>query len=131
MVQTQFSLTGEVNTDLSPNFLLNLGVIHRLICPHSHHQNGVVERKHKRIVEMALTMLSQAIFAMEYWDHAITSSVYLINRIPSSAIQKAVLYQKLFDKLPDYKFLLVYLSLSLWQCLFPFTQTIQPAQVSA
>src|SRR4051812_3536355 len=32
-------------------FLADLGIVHRLICPHTHHQNGVVERKHRDIVE--------------------------------------------------------------------------------
>jgi len=50
-------------------------------------------------------MLSQASMSLEYWDHAVTSSVYLINRLPSSAIQNEGPFQKLFHKLPDYKFL--------------------------
>nr|KYP52263.1 Retrovirus-related Pol polyprotein from transposon TNT 1-94 [Cajanus cajan] len=39
-------------------FLTNLGITHRLICLHTHHQNGVVKRKHRNIVEMGLTLLS-------------------------------------------------------------------------
>ena len=38
-------------------FLSNHGITHRLICPHTHHQNGVVERKHRHIVELGLTLL--------------------------------------------------------------------------
>ena len=29
------------------NLLASVGISHRLICPHTHHQNGVVERKHR------------------------------------------------------------------------------------
>ena len=86
-------------------FFFSNSVIRRLILPHTPHQNGVVERKHRHIVEMALTMLSQASLPLEYWDNVVVSSVYLINRLPSSAIQNEVPYQNLFDKLPDYKFL--------------------------
>ena len=39
-------------------FLTQNGIQHRLICPHTHHQNGVVERKHRNIVELGLTLLS-------------------------------------------------------------------------
>lgn len=37
------------------NFLASQGITHRLICPHTNRQNDVVERKHKRIVELGLT----------------------------------------------------------------------------
>ena len=39
-------------------FLTQNGIQHRLICPHTHHPNGVVERKHKNIVELGVTLLS-------------------------------------------------------------------------
>ena len=89
-------------------YLTDLGIMHRMICPHTHHQNDVVERKHRHIVETALTMMSQASMTLDYGDYAVISSVYLINRLPSSAIQNEVPYQRLFHKLPDYKFLKVF-----------------------
>ena len=39
------------------SFLSELS-IHMLNCPHTHHQNGVVERKHRHIVELGLCLLS-------------------------------------------------------------------------
>ena len=89
-------------------YLIDLGIMHRMICPHTHHQNGVVERKHRHIVETTLTMMSQASMTLDYWDYAVISSVYLVNRLPSSAIQNEVPYQRLLHKLPDYKFLKVF-----------------------
>ena len=89
-------------------YLTDLGIMHRMICPHTHHQNDVVERKHRHIVETTLTMMSQASMTLDYWDYAVISSVYLVNRLPSSAIQNEVPYQRLFHKLPDYKFLKVF-----------------------
>lgn len=57
MVELQFgtknkSLQTDWGGEFRPftKFLNELGVIHRLICPHTHHQNGVVERKHRHIV---------------------------------------------------------------------------------
>ncbi|KAL2348428.1 hypothetical protein Fmac_002428 [Flemingia macrophylla] len=40
--------------------LNNHGITHRSICPHTHHQNGVVERKHRHIVDLGLTLLHHA-----------------------------------------------------------------------
>nr|KYP61147.1 Putative copper-transporting ATPase PAA1 [Cajanus cajan] len=50
----------------------------------THHQNGVVERKHRHIFELGLTLLAQANLPMQFWDHAFMTNVYLINRLPSS-----------------------------------------------
>ena len=33
------------------------GIHHQLTCPHTPQQNGVVERKHRHIVETGLTLL--------------------------------------------------------------------------
>jgi len=51
-------------------FLNSLGIHHHIICPHTHHQNGLVEHKHRHIVDMGLTFLSQASLPLKFWDHA-------------------------------------------------------------
>nr|KYP63467.1 Retrovirus-related Pol polyprotein from transposon TNT 1-94 [Cajanus cajan] len=115
MIQNQFQLPIKViQTDWGGEFrsftsyLAQTGIQHCLICPHTHHQNGVVERKHRRIVELGLTMLAQAQLPMHFWDHAFLTSVYLINRLPSSSIQNDVPFRKLFHQLPDYNFLRIF-----------------------
>jgi len=40
-------------------FFQTVGIHHRLICPHTHEQNGTVERRHRHIVETGLTLLGQ------------------------------------------------------------------------
>ena len=41
-------------------FLNQCGIIFRHSCLYTHHQNGLVERKHRHIVEMGLTLLAQS-----------------------------------------------------------------------
>ncbi|KAE8712800.1 putative bifunctional riboflavin biosynthesis protein RIBA 1 [Hibiscus syriacus] len=36
------------------------GIIHRVACPHTSDQNGVTERKHRHVIELALVLLAQA-----------------------------------------------------------------------
>nr|KYP47704.1 Retrovirus-related Pol polyprotein from transposon TNT 1-94 [Cajanus cajan] len=62
----------------------------------------------RHIVELGLTLLTQANLPIQFWDHAFLTSVYLINRLPSSSIQNAVPYHKLFHQPPDYHFLKVF-----------------------
>jgi len=89
-------------------YLTDLGITHRLICPHTHHQNGVVERKHKHIVDLGLTLLTQASLPLTYWDHAFLTSVYLINRLPTTSLKFQIPYQTLYQQKPDYNFLKVF-----------------------
>lgn len=91
-----------------PNFLKDFGIHHRLICPHTHHQNGVVERKHRHIVDLGLSLLAHASIPLTYWDFAFSTAVYLINRLPTSSLQFDIPLYKLFKQIPDYTFLKVF-----------------------
>lgn len=86
------------------SYLSQLGIIHRIICPHTHHQNGVVERKHRHIVEMGLSLLSHSSLPYHYWDHAFHTAVYIINRLPASH-NHCIPLKVLFNNVPDYNFL--------------------------
>ncbi|KAK2373624.1 putative mitochondrial protein [Trifolium repens] len=115
MVELQFNCKiKSVQTDGGGEFkpltqhLNKLGVTHRLTCPHTHHQNGLVERKHRHLVETGLTLLSKANLPMKYWDHAFITAAFLINRIPTPVLQNNSPYYVLLNKHPDYKALKIF-----------------------
>lgn len=89
-------------------FIINLGIIHNIICSHTNHQNGVVECKHRHIVHIGLTLLSHAYLPLKYWDHAFITVLYLINRLPFASINKNTPYFSLFGQHPDYQFFKVF-----------------------
>ena len=64
-------------------YLTNCGIHHRLSCPHTPAQNGMTERKHRHIIETALSLLKQASMPHKLWDEAACTAVYLINRMPT------------------------------------------------
>lgn len=85
------------------------GIIHTLTCPHTLHQNGSVERKHGKIIEMGLTILAHASIPIKVWDHSFTTAVFLINRLPTSALSNFDSpYMALHNKQPDYTLLKVF-----------------------
>ena len=49
---------GEYCSTIFKQVLSDNGIFHRLSCPHTSQQNGLVERKHRHIVEMGLTLLT-------------------------------------------------------------------------
>jgi len=87
------------------SYLNSFGIIHRLTCPHTHHQNGSVERKHRHMVETGLTLLAHAKLPLHFWDQAFVTATYLINRMPSATLANKSPFFLLNLKFPDYKFL--------------------------
>ena len=68
-------------------FFTEKGISHRISCPHTHYQNGLVEHKHRHIVETGITLLAQSRLPIKFWDEAFHAACFLINRMPSRVIQ--------------------------------------------
>lgn len=90
--------------------------------PRTSHQNGTVERKHRQIVEMGLTLLAHASIPLEYWDHSFTTAVYLINRLPTVALTTFTSpYHDVYKVVPDFSMLRVF-GCACFPCLWPYNQ---------
>lgn len=84
-------------------YLNERGIAHRFTCPHTSHQNGSVERKHRQIVDMRLTLLAQSQLPYSYWDHSFTSTVHLINHLPTSTLPSfSSPFHALYGKVASY-----------------------------
>ena len=73
-VENQFNTKiKELQSDLGgefrvlSDFLSQNGIKFRHSCPYTHHQNGLVERKHRHIIELPLTLLAQANLPCQFW----------------------------------------------------------------
>ncbi|BBH05570.1 basic helix-loop-helix DNA-binding superfamily protein, partial [Prunus dulcis] len=86
--QLQVDGGGEFINKLFLAFLRDHGISHQISCPYTPQQNGVVERKHRHIVAMAFS-----------------TTVFLINRLPTPQLDNLSPYEKLLHRSPDYKFL--------------------------
>jgi hypothetical protein len=56
----------------------------RKYCPYTPEQNGLAERKHRHIVELALANMFHTSIPLKYWDYIFESVVFVIIRLPSS-----------------------------------------------
>uniref|UniRef100_A0A2N9GKR4 Integrase catalytic domain-containing protein n=1 Tax=Fagus sylvatica TaxID=28930 RepID=A0A2N9GKR4_FAGSY len=94
---------GEYSKSEFQSFCSSNGILHQFSCPHTFQQNGIVERKHRHIVDMALTLISQSSLPLNFWLYAFSTAVFLINRLPSVSRQLMSPWECLFGSTPDYK----------------------------
>ncbi|KAL3820422.1 hypothetical protein ACJIZ3_006327 [Penstemon smallii] len=101
--------------------LEQFGISHRTSCPYAHSQNGLVERKHRHIVETGLALLSHSSLPHRYWSDAFNTAVYLINKLPTPTLNHKSPHEILFKKTPNYLFLKKFGCLC-WPNLRPFNK---------
>ena len=78
------------------------GIHHRVSCPYTPEQNGTAERKHRHLIETSFALLKQASLPTTFWDEAVTTASFLINRMPTPLLANQSPYEILFKRLPDY-----------------------------
>jgi hypothetical protein len=109
--------------------LTQFGIFHRISCPHTHQQNGAIERKHRHIVETRLALLSHANMPFHYWDDAFSTACYLINRMPTPVLSNRSPFVTLFNCQPNYNFLRVF-GCACWPNLRPYNKNkFQPRSI--
>ncbi|KAM2627715.1 hypothetical protein TB2_001133 [Malus domestica] len=117
---------GEYLSKSFQTFLLAKGVTHQLSCPYTPEQNGLAERKHRHILETAITLLQTATLPPIFWSFACQTVVYLINRMPSSTLHHKSPFELLFKVVPDINHLRIF-GCSVFPLLKPYNSTkLQP-----
>jgi hypothetical protein len=94
-------------------------VSYRQTCPHTHHQNGTVERKIRHIVDTGLALLAHSHVPFKFWDDAFDTAYYLINCLPSAVNSVSSPFELLFNKSPDFNLLKVF-GCKCWPYLRPY-----------
>jgi transposase InsO family protein len=81
-------------------FLEEEGTKHEFSSPYTPQQNGVVERKHRTLLDMEKTMLDEYKTPDRFWAEAINTACYSINRLYLHRILKKTSYELLTGKKP-------------------------------
>ena len=86
------------------SFLQSMGISHYTTPPHTPEQNGVAERRHRRIVETGLALLHYAGLPLTFWSHAFQTVVHLINRLPTPIFESGTPFHSLQyqSQVPNY-----------------------------
>lgn len=81
-------------------FLIDKGISHYISYPYTPEQNGLTERKHRHIIETALTLLKTAKLPSQFWSYACQTASYLINRMPTAVHYHKSPFEMLFGTYP-------------------------------
>jgi len=119
-LQSQFNGGSEYTSRHFQSFLTNNGIQHRKSFPHTSQQNGLAKRKLHHILETGLTLLARSDLSNRYWVDAFLTSVFIINRLPTSVLNHASPFEKLFLKSLDYSLLRVF-GCKCFPLLHPYT----------
>lgn len=65
-------------------------------------QNGVVERKHRHLLETAGALKLHASLPTQFWGDCILAATYLINKMPMPNLNWKYPFEMLYDKPPSY-----------------------------
>jgi len=82
-------------------YLAEEGIIREVSAPYSQQQNGISERCNRTVLDPARSMLKHAGMPNKLWAEAVSTAVYIKNRLPSRALPNSTPFERWTRKKPD------------------------------
>ena len=83
------------------NFFYGTSIRRQFTCRYTPQQNGVAERKNRVIAEIARCMLNEKNMPRCFWADAMLTTVYLINRTPTTIVHIITPEEAWFGRKPN------------------------------
>ncbi|KAJ0532312.1 putative RNA-directed DNA polymerase [Helianthus annuus] len=84
------------------NFYKSKGILHQTTCAYTPQQNGIVERKHRHLLNLARSLLFQSGVPLSFWSDCVLTAVYIIKRLPSFVLLGKSPYELMFGFKPSF-----------------------------
>ncbi|CAM8966871.1 unnamed protein product [Rhodiola kirilowii] len=89
-------------------FFQSKGCVHQSSCPYTPQQNGLAERKHRHILEVARALMFEAKLPKHFWGDSILTATHIINRLPTPVLKGKSPWEMLFGEKPHIDHLRVF-----------------------
>ena len=103
---TMMMLRSDNGTEYTSNkfnkFCEAAGIEHQLTAPYTPQQNGVSERKNRTIGEMTRCLLHEKNLPKSFWAEAANTAVFLLNILPTKALENQTPYESWYGKKPTF-----------------------------
>jgi hypothetical protein len=93
---------GEYMSHEFHDFLHHKGIVSQHSCPYTPQQNGVEEGKNRHLLDVVRTLLLESFVHSKFWVEALSTAIYLINRLPSQVMNFDSPYYHLYHQHPSY-----------------------------
>ncbi|KAL0386160.1 UNVERIFIED_CONTAM: Copia protein [Sesamum radiatum] len=78
------------------------GILHQKTCFYTPQQNGVVERKHRHLLQVARALMFESYLPRHFWGESILTATHIINRLPSVTLGWKSPFELLYNIAPSY-----------------------------
>jgi transposase InsO family protein len=89
-------------------YLEGEGVKHEFFAPYTPHQNGVVERKNRTLIDMVRMMLGEFKTPERFWSEAVNTACHAMNRLYLHRLLKKTSYDLLTGNKPNVSYFRVF-----------------------
>ncbi|KAK8560307.1 hypothetical protein V6N12_013106 [Hibiscus sabdariffa] len=98
---------GEYLSQDFDQLLKECGIVSQLTPPSTPQWNGVFERRNQTLLDMVRSMMSHSDLLISFWGHALETTTFTLNRVPSKSVQKTP-YEIWTGKRPSMSFMRIW-----------------------
>ncbi|GKD15447.1 zinc finger, CCHC-type containing protein [Tanacetum coccineum] len=92
---------GEFTSNEFTKYCKENGIARQLTAPYSPQQNGVVERRNRTVLSTTRSMMKAMKLPLNFWAEAVRHAIYILNRVPTRALEDKTPYEALYNRKPN------------------------------
>src|ERR1043165_5730093 len=116
---------GEFTSRALTTYCEEKGILRQLTAPYTPQQNGVVERKNRSVMSMTRSMLKAMNVPQNLWAEATRQAIYILNRLPTKALQGMTPYEAVNRKAPNIKHIRVFGCIAYAKVTTPYLKKLE------
>nr|GEU89637.1 zinc finger, CCHC-type [Tanacetum cinerariifolium] len=99
---------GEFTSNEFTQYCKENGIARQLTAPYSPQQNGVVERRNRKIMSTTRCMMKATNMPQNFWAKAVRHAIYILNSVPTKALEDITPYEAIKRRKPNLENLRVF-----------------------